>query len=295
MAQQLEYRIDMEERSQWEIITPNAAAKQNLIYLQEIGLFYSGPAYYTTRDNLDSYLLKLTLSGKGTLNYKGESYDLAPGDFFWIDCKEHQDYRTATDSDHWHVLWVHFYGGSAANYYHLFQQLHHGSPAGHLTDMHKVRQIIEILLQIYKDSSGEMRIDIQGANLLTQLLSMILESVSSHPAHRLPPMISAIRDYLMENYNQMITLDRLSEQFHISKFYLLRSFRNHLGMTPNGYLQSIRIAKAKELLRTTELTIGMIANAVGMDSTSHFITIFKKQEGVTPLKYRAAWSSHLIS
>ena len=47
MPHMLDYRIDMEPRSQWEIISVNEAAKQNLLYVQELGLFYSGPAYYT--------------------------------------------------------------------------------------------------------------------------------------------------------------------------------------------------------------------------------------------------------
>lgn len=39
MPHMLDYRIDMEPRSQWEIISVNEAAKQNLLYVQELGLF----------------------------------------------------------------------------------------------------------------------------------------------------------------------------------------------------------------------------------------------------------------
>ncbi len=289
MAQRIEYRIDMEERSQWEIISANASAKQNLIYLQEAGKFYSGPAYYTTRVNLDSYLLKLTFSGKGTLTYRGETHTLTPGDFFWIDCREQQDYRT--DGDHWHVVWVHFYGGDAASYYTLFRQLNHGSPVGHLPDHRKAQQILELLLQLYADASGELAVDIHGAGLIHQLLSLLLESVCKPHAPKLPEAVSGICDYLSEHYSQAISLDILSKQVSLSKFHLLRVFRQHLGMTPFEYLQNIRITKAKELLRTTDLSVGMIANAVGIDSASYFIAAFKKLEGITPHKYRSAWSN----
>ncbi len=294
MAQLLEYRIDMEDRSKWEIVSANPTAKQTLMYLQEAGMFYSGPGYYTTRKNLRSYLIKLTLSGKGALTYKDSVYDIKPGDFFWIDCNEHQDYRTAKEPGHWHVLWIHFYGGGAANYYQLFQQLNRESPVGHLSDVRKAKQIMELILQLYDDSSGQIKVDIQGANLLTQLLSLFLESISSPSTPRLPQTISSIRDYLFEHYNQNITLDTLSAQFNISKFYLLRTFQHHLGLSPNDYLQNIRVTKAKELLRTTEHSISMVANSVGFESTSYFISVFKKQEGVTPLKYRHAWSNGLM-
>ncbi len=293
MAQRLVYRIDMEKRSRWEIISANVSAKQNIMYLQEAGMFYSGPGYYTTRVNLDSFLIKLTLSGKASLTYKEKTHEITAGDFFWIDCKEYQDYRTAEEPGHWHVLWIHFYGANAANYYTLFQQLNQGSPVGHLTDIRKAKQIMELLLELYDESSGELTVDLQGANLLTQLLSLLLEAVSMPYTPKIPPVVSTIRDYLFESYGQDITLDSLSEQFNISKFHLLRTFRQHLGLTPNEYLQNIRITKAKELLRTTNLPVGIIANTVGIDSTSYFIAAFKKQEGITPHKYRTAWANDL--
>jgi len=293
MAQQLAYRIDMEKRSRWEIVSANASAKQNLMYLQEAGMFYSGAGYYTTRANLDSFLIKLTLSGKGNLTYKDKNYEISTGDFFWIDCREYQDYRTAEEPGHWHVLWLHFYGANAANYYALFQQLNQGNPVGHLSDVRKAKQIMELLLELYDESSGELTVDLQGANLLAQLLSVLLESVSVPHTPKIPPVISAIRDYLFENFAQIITLSSLSERFNISKFHLLRIFRQHLGLTPNEYLQNIRITKAKELLRTTNMPVSLIANSVGIDSPSYFIAAFKKQEGITPHKYRTAWSNDL--
>ena len=293
MAQQLAYRIDMEKRSRWEIISANAAAKQNIMYLQEAGMFYSGPGYYTTRKNLDSFLIKLTLSGKGNLIYKDKLHEITAGDFFWVDCREYQDYRTAKEPGYWHVLWVHFYGANAANYYTLFQQLNQGSPVGHLVDVRKAMEIMEMLLELYDESSGELTVDLQGANLLTQLLSILLEAVSMPYIPKIPSAVSAIRDFLFENYSQDITLDNLSERFNISKFHLLRTFRQHLGLTPNEYLQNIRVTKAKELLRTTTLPVSLVANSVGIDSASYFIATFRKQEGITPHKYRAAWSNDL--
>ena len=293
MAQHVVYRIDMDQRSRWEIISANVSAKQNVMYMQEAGLFYSGPAYYTTRENLDSFLIKLTLAGKGQLTYKEKIHEISVGDFFWIDCKEYQDYRTAEDPGYWHVLWLHFYGANAGNYYALFQQLNQGCPVGHLADIRKAKQIMELLLELYEESSGELTVDLQGANLLTQLLSVFLEAVSVPYTPKIPVAVSAIRDYLFENYAQSITLDELSQRFSISKFHLLRTFRQHLGLTPNEYLQNIRITKAKELLRTTNLAVSMIANMVGIDSTSYFIAAFKKQEGITPHKYRTAWANDL--
>lgn len=290
----MDYRLDLDEQSRWEIISVSAEAKQHLLYAQEAGLFYAGPGYYTTREGMDSFLIKVSLSGHGILEYESQSYRLNPGDFFWIDCSRHQDYRTAPDSDHWHVLWVHLYGVGAANYYAMFLQLNGGSPVGHLPEESNIPQLMELLLQLYRDNTGELSVDIRGAGLLSQLQSGLLESVMlTQPAPILLPAISAMRAYLAEHYQQQITLDDLSKEFNMSKFHLQRSFCRATGQSPSQYQKKIRITKAKELLQTTNLSIGLIANSVGFESVSYFISAFKAQEGVTPLKYRSAWAHNL--
>lgn len=294
MEQLLDYRLDIGEQSRWEIISASAAAKQHLLYLQEVGDFYAGPGYYTIREGLPSYLIKFSLSGSGILEYGSRQYQLNPGDFFWIDCMQHQDYRTAPDCDHWHILWVHLYGVNAADYYELFSQLNGGSPVGHLPEGSGILQFVELLLQLYKDNPGELSVDVRCANLLSQLLTGLLESVTAiRTEFTLPPVISAVCTYLAEHYQQRITLDDLSRRFNVSKFHLQRSFCRIIGRSPSQYQQKIRITKAKEFLQTTNLSVGLIANSVGFESTSYFIAAFKAQEGITPLKYRTAWAHNL--
>ena len=291
MAQMLDYRIDMEPRSQWEIISVHDAAKRNLLYLQEVGLFYSGPAYYTTRKGLDSYLIKLTLSGSASLEYEGQIYSLGAGDFFWIDCQNPQHYNTAPHDDHWHVLWAHFYGANAAGYYSLFRNQNKNCPVGHLPSDSNVQQLLEKLLALYRSYKGELYTDIRSAGLLGQLLSGCVEAVSpalTEPA--MPQVISAVCSYLQDQYDKQISLDDLSARFSVSKFHLQRTFRYHIGVSPAEYQRKFRMAKAKELLRTTTLPVSDIAYAVGIESTSYFISLFRKQEDITPLKYRNAWA-----
>jgi len=290
----LDYRIDMKADSRWDIVSAHSSAKQHLIYLQEAGLFYSGSGYYTTREGLDSYLIKLTLSGSGVLTYDGQSYTLRAGDYFFIDCRRMQDYRTAPDWDHWDVLWIHFSGKQAAEYYELFQKLGGSVPVGHLPENSDCPRLMKLLLELYRNYTGDLHVDIRSASLLTQLLTGILEAVTTPGGTPvLPPTIAAVRDYLAANYRDLITLEDLSRRFNISKFYLQRTFSRYLGISPAEYQQKLRLAKAKELLRTTDLPVSKIAEDVGMKSISYFISAFKKQEGATPLKYRSAWSKHL--
>lgn len=113
MAQSLEYQLDIAKESRWVFHTASYGARNSLLFVQEAGEFFAEPGYYTTREGFDSYLLKLTVSGCGMLDYGGRQYSVPPRHFFWIDCQNRQDYRTDPDAGNWRVLWVHFYGGAA--------------------------------------------------------------------------------------------------------------------------------------------------------------------------------------
>ena len=53
------------------------------------------------------------------------------------------------------------------------------------------------------------------------------------------------------------------------------------------YITKRKISKAKELLKTKNLSVIQVALAVGYDDVSYFIRIFKKQTGMTPKKYQS--------
>ncbi len=292
MEQLLNYRIDISEQSAWGSIRITQQAKRHLLHLQDTGLFYSGPGYYTTREGLDSYLIKLTLAGEGVLQYQGKQYALKAGDYFWIDCKKPQDYRTAPGAKHWHILWLHFNGVGAKEYYDLFCRLNQGSPVGHIPKDSPLVQHMDMLRQLYEMHADDIAVDIQSANLLSRLLTGLLSGIAD-PVKAVPtPAVTAVQAYIQENYNRSIPLESLAQRFHISKFYLQRTFSKFVGMSPVKYQQAIRLTKAKELLRTTDLPVNTVAEAVGFESTGAFITAFKKRQGITPLKYRALWIQH---
>lgn len=73
---------------------------------------------------------------------------------------------------------------------------------------------------------------------------------------------------------------------HLSSSQFSRSFKKHTGTSPYDYLLSVRLARAKELLKNTNLPISDIAYQTGFASDSNFIYFFRKNEGISPLKFR---------
>lgn len=91
--------------------------------------------------------------------------------------------------------------------------------------------------------------------------------------------------YLEENYEKDLSLKKIADQFHLNASYISQLIRSETGLTYTQYLTELRINKAKELLRTSSLSLAEISEAVGFNDYFYFIKKFKKEVGVTPGKY----------
>ena len=286
MAQMLEYHLDLTPESRWNYYSALPETKANLLYLQEAGDFYAGNGYYTKREGLASYLLKLTVSGCGMLSYGGKQYRLSPGQFFLIDCQQYQDYRTEPETGGWHVVWLHFYGPAAAFYYDAFLQQTDGSPVAGLTANSPVYAMMEQLLRLEPEQSGQLEIDLDAASILTRILTQCILAARQPLQQQIPAIIMQIRAYLAQNYAKKLTLQVLSAQFGLSPCYLQRLFKRYIGQSPTDYLIYLRMNRAKKLMRTTSLSISEISYSVGIENLGYFTRQFRRQEGQTPQQYR---------
>lgn len=107
--------------------------------------------------------------------------------------------------------------------------------------------------------------------------------------------ITQIQIWLHDNYQRDILFPQVASRFSMSVRTLNRRFKNALGQTPLDYLQEIRINTAKELLKTSNLSIGEIADKVGYQDTGYFTTLFKKKLATTPNAYRDTVRAKLFS
>lgn len=83
------------------------------------------------------------------------------------------------------------------------------------------------------------------------------------------------------------SLDTLSKEVGLSKFHMIRVFRNAMGTSPAKYLARIKIDLAKELLSSTTNSIISISTELGFDHLSTFNKSFKATTGMSPSQFRA--------
>ena len=107
------------------------------------------------------------------------------------------------------------------------------------------------------------------------------EHITQGREERIVDIISFI-----QNDYQNVTLESLSEAFHLSKPYLSRYIREKTGTTFQEVVKEERMKKARSMLRHTNHTVETIAAEVGYENVEHFNRLFKKSYGITPVQYR---------
>lgn len=97
---------------------------------------------------------------------------------------------------------------------------------------------------------------------------------------------AAVRRYIDLHFKEPLTLDQLSEEAHMNKYYLSHVFKREYGVSPINYMISRRIDESKYLLAETDLSMSQIAQLLGFSSSSYFSQAFRKTQGVSPMEFR---------
>jgi YesN/AraC family two-component response regulator len=99
-------------------------------------------------------------------------------------------------------------------------------------------------------------------------------------------LIRDVENYLENNYDQNIGLETVADHFSISKYHLSRVFKKVTNQNFNEYLLSLRMEKAKALLRNPKFEIQEAAHAVGYSNSNSFRRVFKQRFGISPSSYQ---------
>jgi two-component system, response regulator YesN len=99
-------------------------------------------------------------------------------------------------------------------------------------------------------------------------------------------LIDEVKVYIKSHCEGIINVSDIASLIFISTAYLSRLFRKIDGNTFNSYLIQCRMERAKELLLSSDAKIYEICTSSGFGSEKHFIRMFKKQFGISPMQFR---------
>ncbi len=110
--------------------------------------------------------------------------------------------------------------------------------------------------------------------------------MQSEPEQNISKECALVRRYIDKHFKEPINLDLLAQVAHLNKYHLSHVFRRECGISPISYLLSLRIRESQRLLRSTDHSLGQIAQLTGFSSPSCFSQSFRRAVGLSSAQYR---------
>ena len=194
---------------------------------------------------------------------------------------------------HWYYFdnFSKIYPGVSLKRQHLITQ------AGNLYCAGSVNALADLTVHIIAKVFGS-RISAHVEHQFSQEVRRPFENISfldDRPTRHHDEEIIQVQLWLTQNFNKDIQLYDISKEFGMSTRSFNRRFKAATGKNPLRYLQELRISEARELLKSSNLSINEIGAKVGYHDTAHFSALFRKMTQITPGNFRKSVRGKLFS
>ncbi len=119
---------------------------------------------------------------------------------------------------------------------------------------------------------------------------MVITQCNAQKENAISKPVREICRYLQKNYKEPFSLKNMARMVTLSPVYVSSMFKKEMGVSISSYFTEVRMEKAKELLKTTPMSVAAIAEAVGYQDTRYFSKLFIKTVGIKPMDYRKFYS-----
>ena len=250
------------------------------------GYLDEGPDYTTyRRRGTTDWLLIHTLSGSGRLvAHDGAALRTAVGDAVLLRPGSLHDYGTAHGATGWEIVFSHFH--PRPEWMPLLEWPQPVPGIGRITAEGEARpRIVAALHRSARAGRGALtRAELFAVNALEEALLWC--DTQNLLAPRVDERLLRVVDHIDAHLSEPLDVHRLAGVVHLSASRLTHLFREHLGTSPQRYVERQRITRAAQLLDLTSRPVAAIAREVGWPDPLYFSQRFKRFTGQNPTAYR---------
>ena len=154
---------------------------------------------------------------------------------------------------------------------------------------------IEVIKNLIQDiqncnNSNEFGSEILKESLFVQLMVLMNRLFLNSDKNRdiediqYDKTIEGVLNYINSNLENNLSIDTIASEFFISKYYLMRKFKNQIGSSIHNYVVQKRLILARSLI-SDGLSMSSVCSRCGFNDYSSFVRAFKKVYGVSPSNY----------
>lgn len=253
------------------------------LVVTDCGYFPEARAHGMSRESgIDQAIVMLCTRGAGWCRIAGSEHAVRPGQVLIIPPGAAHSYGADPD-DPWTLWWLHV-AGRDLNEFLAVAGMTAASPVRDINDMYRAVALIEEVVHwMESDTTRASLIAASGAAWHLMALLSSDRPVSSTRSS----VIDRARNYLRNHLDERVSVADLAGIAAMSASHFAALFKQQLGVPVLQYQTQLRMARARDLLDTTDRPIASIAAAVGYDDAFYFSRQFKAVHGTTPLRYRA--------
>lgn len=232
----------------------------------------------------EGYHIHFILAGKGSLRIENQHWDLSAGQIFVLPDGLESEYQ-ADMEDPWQYAWITIDGRNA-----LTCLKASGFEDSWIRECNcNPDRFVEIIDKILGITELTVVNELRRNSCMHEILAMLVETKTPTKDihHDFSPdlYVQYAVQFIHLNYSH-IRVNDIANYIGINRSYLTTIFKNKLNVSPQEYLVSYRLNKAKQLLLTTDLSIQEIAARIGYDNPLTFSKMFKNAYGKSPRHYR---------
>ncbi|EPP0238286.1 HTH-type transcriptional activator RhaS [Escherichia fergusonii] len=154
-------------------------------------------------------------------------------------------------------------------------------------DQHTLQQVRQLITRLEQVSAGQDLSTVANREILfMQLLVALRKNSLLEGDENTDARLNHLIAWLEDHFAEAVSWEAIANRFALSLRTLHRQLKQHTGLTPQRYLNRLRLVKARHLLRHSDDSVTHIAFSCGFADSNHFSTLFRREFGWSPREIR---------
>jgi len=260
----------------------------------ERGVVIYGIAKYSDTQfagTMPCWTLHLTVGGKALFLNDHMETEVERGDMMLFHPEARCHYGLAPTAQYWEHLWALFQPRPHWREWLKWDPLDDGIWHLRTADSDGTERIESLFRQLIalKDDPSPSQADLKY-NRLEEILIRAKDSCRPRDQRVSDPRVSIACDYMLSQLAERFSIDDVARACNLSSSRLTHLFKQHMGVSPKSWSNSMRLQQARKLLLGSSASVACIADQVGYEDPNQFTRFFKNKVGCSPREFRQSFS-----
>lgn len=230
-------------------------------------------------------LLYITEGGGSLVTAHSGRHDIKAGTMFLLFPGEWHSYAPDPNSG-WHEYWIGFSGSNIDSRVekNFFSK---ENPVYEIGYNESIVELYRQAIEVAKRQEAYFQQLLAGiVNHILGLMFMTERKIRLEPDEAGHQLVERAKMLMQESLERDMTMPQLAGELGTSYATFRHGFKKHTGMSPSQYFIGMKIHRAKEILRSSDISIKELSIRLRFENPEYFATLFKKKTGVSPSEFR---------